>query len=270
LNKSSVENYLPWAKILEQATMEILPCHEADLLRVFLLAKYGGVWADVSSFSWKPIDTFLARFPGVGYFVPMFNWVDRQMDDWFMISKPGDETIATLLKYLTEYVFRPRAQPLKLGGHVGEPVDKCPKEYFGSSITGLRLLDAWEAKGVFPYFYFHYIFNAVLHNNKRLSEIFYKELRPIMLGNGSASRAGFEFCFRERMDEQCLMTKFNRRQATWMKHYDTRLQLGIDSRMEPISEEVRYIAIEKATTQDSRSEAEATSEDFRDASSASE
>lgn len=252
LNKSSAEEYLPWESILAHATLEMMLCHQADLLRVFLLAKYGGVWTDISSFSWKPLD---AVFPAVGYLLPSNNQRDRRISNWFMMANPRDETMMTLLVYLTDYVFRPRTRSLKfLNGSNGLDLDAFATrinsaDLIGYSTTDDRFLDAVEAKSVFPYFYFHYLFNAVLRKNPHLEKNWVDAVRPAC---ASAQRDKMNFCSTGAvrpasaaaqrawgMGEECLMTKFSRHDADWMELYDQRRLLRIDEWMEPLTVDVR-------------------------------
>merc|ERR1739848_740233 len=94
--------------ILNQKTVDVARQGEANLLRNFLLAKYGGVWTDASSFSWKPLDEIQDHWSERNYFVPLVPQFDRAVDNWFTVSKARDETMVKWLAYTKRYLFKPR------------------------------------------------------------------------------------------------------------------------------------------------------------------
>ena len=47
------------ARKITQSTMR--KCHQADLIRIYLLARYGGVWADLTTICTRPLDDWIQR-----------------------------------------------------------------------------------------------------------------------------------------------------------------------------------------------------------------
>lgn len=234
LNKTTVENYLPFEAIQGRLAINVSIAHRVDLLRIFLLAKYGGVWTDSSVFCWKPLDDsdFLPTMLRQGYWMPKMKGgdLDRQVNNYFIVAKPRDETIMTQLRYMKEYLFRPRAHPLRpvgptlgkaLRGASGLSNFGVPKELVGKTVTDSLLLKHLEARGQWPYFYFHYLFNAVLHDNSHLQATWDNEswIPGICVHHWESS---------------CKITKFSRHNSAWVKAYEQRRQLQIDKWMTPI------------------------------------
>ena len=61
---------------------DVKRAHEADLLRMFLLAKFGGVRLDASIFTWKPLEDALVHAVRWGYYFHDFGGApDRQISD---------------------------------------------------------------------------------------------------------------------------------------------------------------------------------------------
>lgn len=57
-----------------------------DLIRVNLLAKYGGVWVDATCVCKKPLDVWLPSLMKSGYFAFHKPGADRELASWFMAA----------------------------------------------------------------------------------------------------------------------------------------------------------------------------------------
>merc|ERR1711990_24157 len=80
--------YLPPIGVWENATVNLTLASKTGLYRVFLLAKYGGIWADASCLCLGPILPYydlMLRLP-LGFYMPRAE-PDRQVASWFMMSK---------------------------------------------------------------------------------------------------------------------------------------------------------------------------------------
>ena len=62
-------------------------CPKADVIRLILLNKYGGVWADATTFCTKPLDEWLPNHSQAGFFV--FRGCNM-VCNWFIYSKKGN------------------------------------------------------------------------------------------------------------------------------------------------------------------------------------
>jgi len=74
----------------------------ADLLRLRLLAREGGVWVDATTFCLRPLDHWLPMLAQGGFFAftwtPADRWfiwpnVPRRITNWFLASEPGGAVI---------------------------------------------------------------------------------------------------------------------------------------------------------------------------------
>ncbi|MGS4946668.1 capsular polysaccharide synthesis protein [Meridianimarinicoccus sp. RP-17] len=75
----------------------------ADLLRLRLLAREGGVWVDATTFCLRPLDHWLPMLAQGGFFAftwtPADRWfiwpnVPRRITNWFLASEPGGAVIS--------------------------------------------------------------------------------------------------------------------------------------------------------------------------------
>ena len=82
---SHIENIL--------SNTEINKCHLADIIRVILLNKYGGVWADATTFCNKPLNTWLPEHSTQGFFVFEKPGKDRLISNWFIYSEKNNYVI---------------------------------------------------------------------------------------------------------------------------------------------------------------------------------
>jgi hypothetical protein len=86
------------------------PPHQADLVRIGLLRRYGGVWADATCYCLKPLDAWLPEAAATGFFAFDRPAEDRMVANWFIAS--------TLDHHITERwhadavaYWRDRAEP---------------------------------------------------------------------------------------------------------------------------------------------------------------
>ncbi len=67
----------------------------ADALRLELLERYGGVWADVTCLCTGPLVDWLPERLNRGFFAFERPGPDRQLGNWFLASRPGSSLVAT-------------------------------------------------------------------------------------------------------------------------------------------------------------------------------
>jgi hypothetical protein len=90
---SHVPSELPWR-------------FQADMARLELLNRYGGVWADCTSWCHRPLDDWLPYAAGSGFFVFSAPGPSRWFDNWFIVSEPGGPLISAWSDAYARYVPR--------------------------------------------------------------------------------------------------------------------------------------------------------------------
>lgn len=146
--------------VFELCSIKLTKANKSDLLRTYLLAKFGGVWADATSFCLKPLDTWLSSVKHKSGFF-MFRQEEvrsRPFEVWFIYSKKGSPVIVNafllyfnfLLKYRRNaiYVSNSKKMMRKLGFEKLHP----------SKILAKSVYDA-EKYGFMPYFTLAYFLN---------------------------------------------------------------------------------------------------------------
>lgn len=74
--------------------------HQADLLRLDLLAHHGGVWADATCFCVRPLDEWLVPRMQSGFFAFHRPQPDRIISNWFLAAQPGNVLVSRLFDWM--------------------------------------------------------------------------------------------------------------------------------------------------------------------------
>lgn len=93
LNDETVARYIENIEAPENITIQAY----SDILRVNLLNKYGGVWADATCYCAKPLDHWLLPLTQSGFFAFSNPHPDRIISSWFLASEK-DGVIVSLWK----------------------------------------------------------------------------------------------------------------------------------------------------------------------------
>ena len=132
LDSANVETYFDISKWEDR---KMAWCARADMLRINLLADYGGVWADCDVWCHRPLDEWLHDWGPKGFFAFSLPETKRSIASWFLASVKGN--------YLT-------------------------KKYRN------KVAEYWEDKLERPegeYFWLHYLFAPMYESDKKIKEI---------------------------------------------------------------------------------------------------
>ncbi len=102
IDSSNVNNYVD-LKVPENILENLSKVHQSELVRLAILSKYGGVWADVTTFCTKPLDDWIDDYSTSGFFAFHKPGPDRLMENWFMASTKENPLILKLNDRISEY-----------------------------------------------------------------------------------------------------------------------------------------------------------------------
>lgn len=110
LNDKILESYI-------QIDNEITNIHEkhitktsfSDIVRIFLLEKYGGCWCDATTFCNMSLDLWLPKYTQGGFFAFEKPGGDRLLSTWFLYSEPR-HYLTTAWKKATVKYWKTRAE----------------------------------------------------------------------------------------------------------------------------------------------------------------
>jgi hypothetical protein len=180
-----------WSTLLERG---LPPQKISNLLRFYLLNRYGGVWADATCYCCRPLDDWLPAVMTSGFFAFRFledEWVrdqlsskfpswfekrphDRIVSSWFLAASKGNPLPLAVYERHRDYFMRFQF-----------PLQKKRKGRRRLAVLSwlfsrnALLAQWWTAPpiaglGVFPYFIVHYTFARVITENRTCRDIWFR------------------------------------------------------------------------------------------------
>ncbi len=169
---SNYGDYFDLDSIVAKGLHGISIQQRSDILRMGLLAEYGGVWVDATCFCNTPLDSWIHNYTRSGFFVFRDPGKDRIISSWFIASvKNLHLTKSFTIKY-TEY-FR--------DNKFLEPATSSKRLFVRKLSTVLNKkgrTDIWlsyfvrKFLRVYPYFVFHYYFAYYIKHDLASRKIF--------------------------------------------------------------------------------------------------
>ncbi len=77
--------------------------HFSDLIRIYLLAQYGGIWIDATVYLTGPLPIYTLNTPLFCYKTTPTGTVPIKMSSWFISAQPNHEIIVRAQQLITEY-----------------------------------------------------------------------------------------------------------------------------------------------------------------------
>ena len=159
LSRDNLADYLDITEF--EGTFDALtPQATSDIIRIHLLHKYGGVWADATCFCCKPLNEWLHHHTDSGYFAFSRPKKNRIISSWFLAAR-SDSYIVNLLHQETRkyWLKNPMLKPLRSRkslvrflrmSRIHALLETYPHLWHHPLVVnGLK---------VFPYCWFHYLF----------------------------------------------------------------------------------------------------------------
>lgn len=205
LDRHSVEDMVsiaPYRDVLRKLDVT----KQSNLLRLLLLLEQGGVWADATTFCMKPLDSWLPRYIGSGFFAFRDPGPDRLLANWFMYS---EKRCVLVEKLLEEYVSFFRHNYFKRHGLLRGAISRAMAVLLNRGVSTTRF---WLSPVVtrlfriYPYFVFHYLFARIVRSNPECRKI-WDNTPAFPAAPALLSRRGGVFCqltnqFKDEVDEQ--------------------------------------------------------------------
>lgn len=164
LDETTIKDYIslkPYA-VTQQAY--------SDILRINLLAKYGGIWVDATCYCNKPLDEWLYDYMGSGFFAFERPFKDRMIASWFIASETNNYITLIYQKAVNQYWDNNQnltsfetSRWLFLKRKFER---RNPQLWFNPVVT--KLLK------VYPYFWFHYLFEKIYLKDKKVKKLWDK------------------------------------------------------------------------------------------------
>lgn len=143
----------------------------SDLIRLRLLERHGGVWADATTMCNWPLDSWLPEFFDQGFFAFWRPARGYGLSSWFLAADAGHPLVVSTRKALEDYWQRARLQrPGPIRDVLGKVLvrvlaltERSTAWWFSRTVR--------DVLGVYPYFAFHYAFADVVRRVPRLASL---------------------------------------------------------------------------------------------------
>lgn len=161
---------------------------QADIFRLYDIARHGGVYVDAATIPIRPLDDWLPELTGAGFFAFHDPYRKRQIENWFFYSDAGGVLAGHWLAQVSAYWSRPRRPQLSR-----RELDPGWKGALACQLTSARLkmsgrdlraksvieprhrewaVSGGAARPVHPYFWPHYLFGHMLRTDPEARKIF--------------------------------------------------------------------------------------------------
>lgn len=168
LDESSLGRFA--SKDYMTGNIRALPRNQAaDLLRLDLLNAHGGVWADATCYSVRPLSEWLPAVATSGFFAFERPGFDRVLSSWFFAAEAGNVLVSRLFEFMEHYWCDIPVR--RDSGHYLTKVLSHSLK-FSPYTRGLWFSRTLRSRlGASPYFALHYAFEKLIREDKECARI---------------------------------------------------------------------------------------------------
>jgi len=161
LDKNNVNNYV------SVDVKAFTPVVFSEILRINLLARYGGVWVDATCYCNKPLNHWLYDYLTDDFFVFDRPGDDRMISSWFMAGSKHSYITQEYQKAVNRYrAANPKVKLIESSRWLRL------KEYLERRDTSVWFtILVTKVLRVHPYFWFHYLFTELYAGDEKFKRI---------------------------------------------------------------------------------------------------
>ena len=169
LDETNINKFLQDEDMLEGVNLNVLSyAHRADIIRLLLLKKYGGVWADATTYCTESLDQWLPKYANSDFFAFSNPGPDRKISNWFLYSEKEGGMINKLIDDVTNYWRNTQRNRFKFYT-IETIINRRPSLWFSYLLSNiLRKM---------PYFWFHYLFAERLNKDNNFAQCWAKNIK---------------------------------------------------------------------------------------------
>ncbi len=168
LDNTTLPQYIDVEKYLNDPN--IPPQALSDIVRIMLLEKHGGVWADASVFCSKPLDEWVYDYAPDGFFAFEKPRHDKLLSSWFLVASKDNPIVQKWYKATTRFWDRGSVMPRLMSKIYQKGMHLFLKYNIVVPLIkkGMHLM---KRIGFFPYFWFHYLFDELYEKDRDVARI---------------------------------------------------------------------------------------------------
>ena len=156
----------------------------SDIVRIELLARYGGVWTDASVLPIVPLRLWLPEIiKQSGFFGFAAPAPDRPISSWFIAAEPSSAVVALWRQAVADYWTKPRQPGASPHGPRRPLIIRAYRKMLraaGLSHLAGQLIpkdisaSLAQDRDIYPYFWFHYLFGRLLDSSPEVADLWAK------------------------------------------------------------------------------------------------
>jgi hypothetical protein len=172
LDEQNLKEYVKTDDIVGRNRETITVQALTDIIRINLLAQFGGVWVDATCFCCRPMDEWIEKHLTTGFFAFDQPGKDRLISSWFLASKKNCHLTAEYCRATNAY-WRENHFPFQKNFWRKKTIKWAGKILERNA----RLAGLWvhpltiKLLRVHPYHWFHYTFYRVVTTDERSGEL---------------------------------------------------------------------------------------------------
>ncbi len=174
LDRHSLDDHVTLSSEIDLSRSDPNAIKISNLARLYLLRRYGGVWADATMFCSEPLDNWLPRYLSTGFFAFRNSSRDRLFSSWFLAADKDNPLLCELHARYRD-VFRENRYYLQ-NMLIGKIFCRLLRLFLKKSLSRSRLWVSWPVRKilrVYPYHHLHYTFNAIIAEGGEPSRIWH-------------------------------------------------------------------------------------------------
>lgn len=216
LDRESLAEYVSLPREIDITRKDLTVQKVSNLVRLYLLRTYGGVWADATLFCSEPLDSWLPQYFTTGFFAFRSPKRDRLMANWFLAANANNPL---LIECHARYrdLFRDNYYTLQ-NTATGSLFREILRHFLSRNVSCTRLWISWPVRKllrVYPYFNFHYTCNSIILRNGEPARIWneanpFSANDPLFVGSASFLPDGSSQARDFILSRRCPLHKLNK------------------------------------------------------------
>ena len=103
LDATTIERYVTLEPYVDLHRQSLTAASLSDILRIFLLREFGGVWVDATLYCNRPLDDWMPNLMREGFFAFAEPAPSRPLSSWFLSAKPDNPLVSTWHRLTIDY-----------------------------------------------------------------------------------------------------------------------------------------------------------------------
>ncbi|HEX4570980.1 MAG TPA: capsular polysaccharide synthesis protein [Dongiaceae bacterium] len=169
LDRHSISDWIDLASVIDLRRRDLTLQKLADIARLCLLRRYGGVWVDATVYCCGPLDLWLPKACDTGFFAYRNPGPDRLISSWMIAAEPDNPILVAF-----HDCFLRLWQANRFSNHDTRFGKWAVEELSVHLNKDPRRTTCWLAPAIlrtiraYPYYLFHYTFNKVILSDPEL------------------------------------------------------------------------------------------------------